>query len=94
MDVRALETACEWRAEDVADPAVWTELLTPAEIDEIDEAVSANLDRADDLLSVTKADFPLPTLGRRLKAIEASCGREPGEAARPSHSAGTRRAAP
>jgi hypothetical protein len=70
MSLQPLETACEWRAEEVADPAAWTEVLSPAEIDEIDEAVTANLDRADDLLSVAKADFPLPTLGPRLKAIE------------------------
>lgn len=70
MAIQPLEMACEWRADEVADPAGWTEVLTPAEIDEIDEAVTANLDRADDLLSVTKADFPLPTLGPRLKAIE------------------------
>lgn len=70
MALSPLETACEWRAEDVADPAAWTCVLTPEEIDEIDAAVTANLDRADDLLSVSKADFPLPTLAGRLKAIE------------------------
>ena len=35
MTPRLLETHCEWRAEDVADPTAWTELLTQAECDEI-----------------------------------------------------------
>lgn len=70
MTLQPLQTACEWRAEDVADPAAWTEVLTEGEIAEIDAAVAANRDRVDDLLSVTKADFVLPTLSKRLKAIE------------------------
>ena len=28
-----LEQACEWTAKDVADPAGWTEHLSPAEVD-------------------------------------------------------------
>jgi hypothetical protein len=70
MTVQVLETGCEWRAEDVADPAGWTEVLTEAEIAEIDAAVEANRGRIGDLLSVGKADFVLPTLAGRLKAIE------------------------
>ena len=68
--VRELETQCEWTAADVADEGLWTERFTPAELEEIDAAVRLALPRVDDLLSVTKADFPLPTLGARLWRIE------------------------
>ena len=57
-------------AEDVADPAAWTEVLTPAEIDELDAAIAVARAKTDNLLEIGKADFPLPTLGVRLKAIE------------------------
>ena len=39
MAPRLLETQCEWRAEDVADPTPRTELLTQVERDESDAAV-------------------------------------------------------
>lgn len=65
-----LETQCEWSAGDVADPAQWTELLSEAEIDEIDAALKIARAKSGDLLEIGKADFPLPTLGPRLKRIE------------------------
>ncbi len=67
---QVLETACEWTAKDVADPARWTEHLTPAEVDELDAAVQHAFGVSDDFLQIGKAAFPLPTLGARLKAIE------------------------
>jgi hypothetical protein len=70
MTVRVLETGCEWRAEDVADPAVWTETLAPVEIAEIDAAIAHASAKSANLLDIGKADFPLPTLGLRLKAVE------------------------
>lgn len=69
MTPEILEPACEWTAADVADPSKWTEWLTPAECAELDAAAAANDGR--DLLDVTKADFALPTLAPRLKAIES-----------------------
>jgi hypothetical protein len=71
MAPRILETACEWRAEELADPAVWTERLSPAEVDEVAAAVARARARTADLLEIDKADFPLPTLAPRLKAIES-----------------------
>jgi hypothetical protein len=65
-----LETNCEWSAEDVADPTQWTEQLTATEISEIDAAIEIARAKSGDLLEVSKADFPLPTLGPRLKRIE------------------------
>jgi hypothetical protein len=70
MTSRVLETGCEWRAEDMADPAVWTETITTEEIEEIDAAIVHASAKSADLLDIGKADFPLPTLGRRLKAVE------------------------
>ncbi|HEX3597627.1 MAG TPA: TauD/TfdA family dioxygenase [Polyangiaceae bacterium] len=70
MTPSVLETGCEWRAEDVRDPANWTEVLSDAELAELDRAVAACRDRSAALLAVGKDDFPLPTLGARLKRIE------------------------
>ncbi|MHB8528555.1 MAG: TauD/TfdA family dioxygenase [Caulobacteraceae bacterium] len=69
--VEVLETPCEWTAADVADPAAWTETLTRAEVEEIEAAVAAAAAKSDNWLEIGKADFPLPTLGPRLRAIEA-----------------------
>jgi hypothetical protein len=69
--VQVLEPRCEWRAQDVADPAAWTEVLTPAEIAELDAAIAHARGVSDDFLDIGKADFPLPTLGARLNRIEA-----------------------
>src|SRR6185312_16887236 len=70
MTPKILETACAWRAEDVADPEAWTGSFTDAELDEIDAAIDHAFAKTDDFLQIGKADFPLPTLGPRLKAIE------------------------
>lgn len=71
MTLELLETGCEWRAGDVADPALWTEHLSAEEVDEIDLAIAEARRKSDDFLAIGKDDFPLPTLGPRLKAIEA-----------------------
>lgn len=68
--VEVLEPQCEWTSADVADPAQWTEVLTPDECAEIDAACRAALPMVDDLMAVTKAHFPLPGLAARLKRIE------------------------
>ena len=69
MTPEILEAACEWRAADVADPARWTETLTAEEIADIDAALAHARDVSSDLLDIGKADFPLPRLGPRLKAM-------------------------
>ena len=83
-----LETACEWTAKDVADPTQWTEHLSPAEVDELDEAVQHAFGVSDDFLKIGKAEFPLPTLGPRLKA-RSDCRPDPAPAR--YSSAGSRR---
>ena len=70
MTPEVLETNCEWKAEDVADPAAWTERLSEAEVAEIDAAIAFARSKSDDFLQIGKQDFPLPTLGPRLKRIE------------------------
>jgi hypothetical protein len=66
-----LEPACEWTAKDVKDPAAWTEHLSEAEAAELQAAVAQAAAKSADFLEIGKADFPLPTLSARLKAIEA-----------------------
>ena len=70
MRPEVLETACEWTAADVADPELWTERLSAAEVDELEAAVEHAFGVSDDFLAIGKDQFPLPTLGPRLKAIE------------------------
>ena len=70
MTLQVLETACEWRASEVADPASWTEVLSAGEVAEVEAALSVARARSPDLLEIGKDDFPLPTLAPRLKAIE------------------------
>ena len=70
MDVQVLEPKCEWRAEDVRDPAEWTETLNPAEVAEIEAAIAHARAKSEDFLELGNADFPLPTLSSRLKGIE------------------------
>jgi hypothetical protein len=70
MTPRVLETGCEWRAADVANPAEWTEVLTPADIAEIDRAIAFARAKSNDLLAIGKDDFPLPELSGKIKRLE------------------------
>ncbi|HLK40419.1 MAG TPA: TauD/TfdA family dioxygenase [Polyangiaceae bacterium] len=70
MTPEVLETTCEWTADDVADPARWTERLGDRDIDEIDRAMRVARAKSRDLLEIGKEDFPLPTLAPRLKQME------------------------
>jgi hypothetical protein len=70
MALEVLEPACEWRARDVADPNAWTQVLSDAEIVEIDGAMAHARAKSADLLDIGKDDFPLPTLSKRLRAVE------------------------
>ncbi|MFN9846867.1 MAG: TauD/TfdA family dioxygenase [Alphaproteobacteria bacterium] len=67
---QVLETACEWAAAQVSDPAKWTETLSAAEVEELTAAVAHAQAASDNFLAIGEVDFPLPTLGPRLKAIE------------------------
>ena len=68
---RQLETRCEWTAADFTDEDRFTEHLSGAELEELDESLRHALARSRDPLELTREDFPLPTLAGRLAAIEA-----------------------
>jgi hypothetical protein len=68
--LRILEPQCEWTADDVADEQMWTERLDVGELAELDGALRHALARSDDPLELGRDDFPLPTLGARLRRIE------------------------
>ncbi len=54
----------------MASESTWTEILTPAELTEIDAALRVALNKSADILEVGRDDFPLPTLATRLATIE------------------------
>ena len=68
--VEPLEVHSEWRAADVRDTTQWIHRLDDPEIAELDEALAVARSRHHDVLEVTRHDFPLPTLGPVLAAIE------------------------
>jgi hypothetical protein len=65
-----IEGPSAWTGADLARrPGDWTYALRPAEIAEIDAAAAGVRARGLDLGAVTRADFPLPTLGPKLDAL-------------------------
>ena len=69
--VRPLEPHAAWSAADVAEPAEWTHRLTDDEVAELEAALAVARSRTDEVLDVTRDDFPLPTLEPVLAAIAA-----------------------
>src|SRR6185503_9122377 len=69
-ELSVLEPRAEWRRSDVADTTSWTELLSAGELVELDRALSHAKSKSTDVLRLGKDDFPLPSLGPRLKHIE------------------------
>lgn len=67
---RILEPQCEWTSDQVADASLWTEVLTAAELEELDAALRHALAKSEDVLEIGREDFPLPRLHQRLVAIE------------------------
>jgi hypothetical protein len=74
---RGTLAAC-WYADDVAGQTYWTVELTGEEIAELDQALVTAKRSNQPLLSVRRADFPLPTLGSKIARIAASVDRQPG----------------
>lgn len=62
-----LERYAEWRASDVTEPSAWTMTLTADDLGELDQALAHAREATTDVLAVTAADFPLPTLAPRLQ---------------------------
>ena len=70
-EVRPLETHADWSRDDVADVEAWTYRLSRDEISEIEEALAIARSHTDEVLDVTRDDFPLPTLGPILAGLAA-----------------------
>jgi alpha-ketoglutarate-dependent taurine dioxygenase len=66
-DLIPLETGCEWRAADIGDDYVVT--LSDAHVAELDAALVHAEAVTDDVLDITRADFPLPTLAPELAQV-------------------------
>ncbi|HEX6419337.1 MAG TPA: TauD/TfdA family dioxygenase [Acidimicrobiales bacterium] len=62
-----LEQGCEWRRDDLRDDYVFH--LTDEHLAELDAALAAAEAQVDDVLDITRAHFPLPTLGPELARI-------------------------
>jgi hypothetical protein len=58
-----------WRGEDLAGSTAWIETLSPAEVGEVEAAMRDVTRRRFALHRVRRADFPLPTLARRIARI-------------------------
>ena len=74
---RGTLAAC-WYADDVAGQAGWTVELTGDDLAELDRALVAAKRSLQPLLSVGRANFPLPTLGAKIARIAASVDQQPG----------------
>jgi hypothetical protein len=62
-----LEPACEWRGSDLGDRYVFE--LSDAHVDELDAALVHAEAHTDDVLDITRDEFPLPTLGGELARL-------------------------
>ncbi len=60
--------AAAWYGPEMSRRSDWSMPLTPAEIAEVESATKALAAREADIAAITPKDFPLPTLGPRLKA--------------------------
>ncbi len=67
---RALETHIDWTSKDVADPSVWTVVLSDADHRELDAALAQAKSVSDNLLDIGREHFPLDGLARKLEGIE------------------------
>ncbi|HUD51868.1 TauD/TfdA family dioxygenase [Parvibaculum sp.] len=67
---RLLEDHINWRSGDVAEPDRWTVNLTDSDARELDHALGVAKARSDNLLDITRDDFPLDGLVPKLADIE------------------------
>jgi Taurine catabolism dioxygenase TauD, TfdA family len=68
-EVRPLETHATWSAADIAAVDAWTHRLSDAEIAELEAALAVARAHTDEVLDVTRDEFPLPTLSSVLTKI-------------------------
>lgn len=60
-----------WRAEDLAKNENWIHRLTQLEIAELEEAAILTKSRGLEILNITKQDFSLPLLSKKIEALRA-----------------------
>lgn len=68
-DLPLFHDAAAWYGPQMASRTDWLVELSAAELQELDAAVNAAVARSVDLVTLTEADVPLPTLGPRLHAL-------------------------
>ena len=61
-----LDTAAAWKGSDVLKRDDWREVLSDADVAEIDLAIAHAKQTGKPMGELTKRDFPLPTLGRKI----------------------------
>lgn len=67
---KPLETHINWRSPDVADPSRWTVVLSDADKRELDHALAVAKSVSENLLDITRDDFPLDGLVPKLAEAE------------------------
>ena len=65
------DDACNWYGPDMGKKTEWLLTLSGEELAELDSAVNAAIAANADLVGLNAGDFPLPALGKRLKAMQA-----------------------
>jgi hypothetical protein len=66
-----IQSPAAWYGRDIQHEDDWVEHLTDAEIEELLGAVKRVNERGVSMLAMTKEDFPLPTLGQRMRRLAA-----------------------
>ena len=61
-----IQSRSAWRGPQLASECDWIHEFTPAEVQEVDDALTAAKSKGRALDSLTKQDFPLPTVAKRL----------------------------
>lgn len=67
LELVPLEAHLAWSARDMADPAIWTQTFSDADLAELEAAVEHSRVHKD-LTAVRRSDFPLPRLASRLRS--------------------------
>ena len=70
MTPKILEPQCAWHSDEVSDESAFTETFEGAELEEIDGALRAAMEKSEDVLEIGREDFPLPGLSTRLAGVE------------------------
>ena len=64
-----VDSPAAWYGRDLQNDDSWIELLTDAEVDEIQHAIKRVNSQRISMLEMKREDFPLPTLGNRLQGM-------------------------